>query len=129
MGAFGQIVLLHPPALPKPSLSLVSSRPLHKRATSTTHTYVDRWEVFLISLRGRTMGLRDPLPDYVFDNSAVDETGRHFKNLQVLYDPSTERHARALGVGRGWRCLRSAEGEGLSPGGSPPRSERPEKSW
>jgi hypothetical protein len=40
--------------------------------------------------------------EYLLDNAQA-EAGRRFDALAALFDPSTFRHAQALGLGRGWR--------------------------
>jgi len=40
---------------------------------------------------------------YLLDNRAV-AAGARFEALSRLYDPSTFRHIRDLGIGPGWRC-------------------------
>ena len=39
---------------------------------------------------------------YLLDNQQA-QAGQRFDALSVLFNPSTFRHARALGVGPGWR--------------------------
>jgi SAM-dependent methyltransferase len=48
---------------------------------------------------------------YAFDN-AGEETRRRFVALPALYDPSTKRHLRDRGLGRGWNCLEVGAGNG-----------------
>ncbi len=40
---------------------------------------------------------------YLLDNQAV-EAGARFEALSTLFDPSTFRHMRDLGIEEGWRC-------------------------
>jgi SAM-dependent methyltransferase len=48
---------------------------------------------------------------YALDN-AGEETRRRFVALPALYDPSTKRHLRDRGLGRGWNCLEVGAGNG-----------------
>jgi len=48
---------------------------------------------------------------YAFDNAAA-QTPARFSALAGIFDPGTERHLSALGVGKGWRCLEVGGGGG-----------------
>jgi tRNA A58 N-methylase Trm61 len=48
---------------------------------------------------------------YAFPN-AWELARRRLALLEVCHDPSSIRHATALGVGPGWRCLEAGAGGG-----------------
>lgn len=48
---------------------------------------------------------------YAFDNAGA-QTRRRFVALPALYDPTTKRHMRDRGLGRGWNCLEIGAGNG-----------------
>jgi SAM-dependent methyltransferase len=48
---------------------------------------------------------------YVFDQTWQKELGR-LRSLEALFDPSSQRHLAARGVGPGWQCLEVGAGAG-----------------
>lgn len=52
---------------------------------------------------------------YLLDNRQA-EAGRRFRALSTLFDPTTFRHARALGIGPGWRVWEVGAGGPSVPG-------------
>jgi SAM-dependent methyltransferase len=52
---------------------------------------------------GAAAGATTPETGYLLDNAAA-AAGDRFTAFSALFDPSTFRHLRALGIARGWRC-------------------------
>jgi hypothetical protein len=51
---------------------------------------------------------------YLLDNQQA-EAGQRFDALSVLFNPSTFRHARAVGLGVGWRVWEVGAGSSSAP--------------
>lgn len=52
--------------------------------------------------------------EYLLDNQQI-EAGQRFEALSVLFNPSTFRHARAVGLGSGWRVWEVGAGSPTVP--------------
>lgn len=52
--------------------------------------------------------------EYLLDNQQI-EAGQRFEALSVLFNPSTFRHARAVGLGPGWRVWEVGAGSPTVP--------------